>query len=168
MYDINKKLEETGKIKDVYIAKYLDRCANYLNKLDSYRHSLVKYAMSSRVDELFKAIRSDEFINEERRNFYAEFDRAFLDLFPDFVAAFNALLADDAQVVPKKGELLTTELRIFALIRLGVVDSSRIANFLGYSVATIYSYRSKMRNHARGDKEQFEQEVMNLFSSSLG
>jgi hypothetical protein len=167
MYDINKKLEETGKIKDVYIAKYLDRCASYLNKLDTYRHSLVKYAMASRVEELFKAIKSDEFINEERRSFYAEFDRTFLDLFPNFVEAFNALLDDDSPIIPKKDELLTTELRIFALIRLGVVDSSSIASFLGYSITTIYNYRSKVRSRAKGDKEQFEQRVMELFSSSL-
>jgi hypothetical protein len=167
MHDINKKLEETGKIKDVYIAKYLDRCASYLNKLDSYRHSLVKFAMASRVDELFKAIKSDEFINEERRNFYNEFDKSFLDLFPDFVTAFNELLTDEARIYPKPGELLTPELRIFALIRLGVTDSNRIASFLGYSLTTIYNYRSKTRNKARGSKEQFEQDVMNLFNSSL-
>jgi hypothetical protein len=167
MHDINKKLEETGKIKDMYIARYLDRCAGYLNKLDTYRHSLVKFAMASRVDELFKAIKSDEFISEERRNFYNEFDKSFLDLFPDFVSAFNELLVEEARIYPKPGELLTTELRIFALIRLGVTDSNRIAGFLGYSLTTIYNYRSKMRNRALGSKEQFEQNVMNLFNSSL-
>jgi hypothetical protein len=123
--------------------------------------------MASRVEELFKAIKSDEFINEERRSFYAEFDRTFLDLFPNFVEAFNALLDDDSPIIPKRDELLTTELRIFALIRLGVVDSSSIASFLGYSITTIYNYRSKVRSRAKGDKEQFEQRVMELFSSSL-
>jgi hypothetical protein len=166
MYDINKKLEETGRIKDVYIARYLDRCASYLNKLDSYRHSLVKFAMASRVEELFKAIKSDEFINEERRAFYSEFDKSFLELFPGFVGAFNNLLADDARITPKPGELLTIELRIFALIRLGVTDSSRIASFLGYSLTTIYNYRSKMRHRAKGSADSFEQEVMQLCATT--
>ena len=71
-------------------------------------------------------------------------------------------MVEEGRIYPKSGELLTTELRIFALIRLGVTDSNRIALFLGYSLATIYNYRSKMRNKAIGDKETFEQEVMNL------
>ncbi len=165
MSEVNKKLEETGKIKDVYIAKYLDRCANYLNKLDAYRRSLVKLAVTSRIDELFKAIKSEQFISDERKNFYNEFDRSFLELFPDFVNAFNSLIVEEGRIYPKSGELLTTELRIFALIRLGVTDSNRIASFLGYSLATIYNYRSKMRNKAIGSKERFEQDVMELFTS---
>ena len=83
-------------------------------------------------------------------------------LFPNFISAFNNLLVEEGRVYPKSDELLTTELRIFALIRLGVVDSNKIAHFLGYSLATIYNYRSRMRNKAAGDKDQFEQNVMNL------
>ena len=86
----------------------------------------------------------------------------FLKLFPNFISAFNNLLVEEGRVYPKSDELLTTELRIFALIRLGVVDSNKIAHFLGYSLATIYNYRSRMRNKAAGDKDMFEQNVMNL------
>ena len=74
----------------------------------------------------------------------------------------DKLLIEEGRIYPKSGELLTTELRIFALIRLGVTDSNKIAHFLGYSLATIYNYRSKIRNKAIGDKEQFEHDVMNL------
>ena len=153
MSAVNKELEQTGKIKEVYIARYLDRCVNYLDKLETYRRSLAKLAMSSRIDELFKAIKSEQFIRDERNEFYNEFDKSFLKLFPHFITSFNNLLVE---------ELLTTELRIFALIRLGVVDSNKIAHFLGYSLATIYNYRSRMRNKAAGDKDRFEQDVMNL------
>ena len=159
---VNKELEQTGKIKEVYIARYLDRCVNYLDKLETYRRSLAKLAMSSRIDDLFKAIKSEQFIRDERNEFYNEFDKSFLKLFPNFNTSFNNLLVEEARVYPKSDELLTTELRIFALIRLGVVDSNKIAHFLGYSLATIYNYRSRMRNKAVGDKDQFEQDVMNL------
>lgn len=159
---VNEELMLTGKIKEVYIARYLDRCVAYLDKLESYRRSLAKLAMASRIDDLFKAIKSEQFIRDERKEFYNEFDRSFLELFPNFISAFNDLLSEEGKMYPKSGEFLTTELRIFALIRLGVTDSSHIANFLGYSLATIYNYRSKMRNKAAGDKDSFEQEVMML------
>jgi hypothetical protein len=159
---VNGELAQTGKIKEVYIARYLDRCVIYLDQFEQYRRSLAKLAMAQRVEELYKTIKSDEFLRTERKAFYTEFDKAFLEIFPHFIDNFNALLVEDGRIYPKQGELLSTELRIFALIRLGVTDSNRIAHFLGYSLATVYNYRSKMRNRFVGDKEQFEKEVMKL------
>lgn len=158
----NNNLAQTGKIKEVYIARYLDRCVSYLEKLEQYRRSLEKLAMASRIDDLFKTIRSEQFLRDERKSFYNEFDKSFLELFPNFIEDFNNLLIDEGKIFPKPGEILNTELRIFALIRLGVTDANRIAHFLGYSLATVYNYRSKIRNKAKGNKENFEQEVMNL------
>ena len=159
---VNRELEQTGKVKEVYIAHYLDQCVSYLDKLESYRRSLGKLAMASRFDDLFKAIKSDQFIRDERKEFYHHFDKSFLELFPNFINSFNELLVEEGRLSPKPNELLNTELRIFALIRLGVTDSNAIAHFLGYSLATVYNYRSKIRNRTKGDKELFEQEVMNL------
>ena len=159
---VNSELAQTGKIKEAYIAHYLDRCVAYLDKLEAYRRSLAKLAMASRIDDLFKAIKSEQFIRDERKEFYHNFDKTFLELFPNFITAFNELLVEEGKLYPKSNELLNTELRIFALIRLGVTDSNAIAHFLGYSLATIYNYRSKMRHRAKGDKDNFEQEVMNL------
>lgn len=159
---LNQQLQQTGKIKEVYIARYLDRCVSYLDKLEQYRRSLEKLAMASRIEDLFKAIRSADFLREERKNFYNEFDKSFLELFPNFIHDFNNLLNEDGKIEPKSGEILNTELRIFALIRLGVTDANRIAHFFGYSLATVYNYRSKIRNKAKGDKDNFEQEVMRL------
>lgn len=158
----NHSLEQTGKIKEVYIARYLDRCVGYLDKLEQYRRSLEKLAMASKTDALFKAIRSDQFLKDERKAFYRDFDRSFLDLFPHFIEDFNNLLVEDGRITVKQGELLNTELRIFALIRLGVTDTNNIAHFLGYSLATVYNYRSKIRNKALGDKDKFEQQVMSV------
>lgn len=162
MRTVNKELEQTGKIKEMYIARYLDRCVIYLDKLESYRRSLAKLAMASKIEDLFKAIKSEQFLRDERKAFYMEFDKSFLELFPHFISAFNQLLEKDAHIYPKSGELLTTELRIFALIRLGITDSNQIAHFLGYSLATIYNYRSKLRNKALNNKETFERDVMRL------
>ena len=159
---LNQQLQQTGKIKEVYIARYLDRCVSYLDKLEQYRRSLEKLAMASRIEDLFKAIRSTDFLREERKNFYNEFDKSFLELFPNFIHDFNNLLNEDGKIEPKPGEILNTELRIFALIRLGVTDANRIAHFFGYSLATVYNYRSKIRNKAKGDKDNFEQEMMSL------
>ena len=159
---VNKELAQAGKIKEAYIAHYLDRCVAYLDKLEAYRRALGKLAMASRIDDLFKAIKSDQFIRDERKEFYHNFDKSFLELFPNFIKSFNNLLIEEGRLSPKPNELLNTELRIFALIRLGVTDSNAIAHFLGYSLATVYNYRSKIRNRAKGDKDTFEQEVMNL------
>lgn len=158
----NRTLEETGKIKEVYIARYLDRCVMYLEKLEQYRLSLDKLLRASKMDELVKLVRSDNFLQDERKAFYKEFDKSFLNLFPNFITDFNQLLTDEGKIYPKQNELLNTELRIFALIRLGVTDANSIAHFLGYSLATVYNYRSKIRGKARGDKDTFEQQVMNL------
>jgi hypothetical protein len=159
---VNKELAQTGKVKEAYIAHYLDQCVAYLDKLESYRRSLAKLAMASRIDDLFKAIKSEQFIKDERKEFYQSFDKSFLELFPHFIDSFNSLLVEEGKVYPKSTELLTTDLRIFALIRLGITDSNAIAHFLGYSLATVYNYRSRMKNKAIGDKDSFEQKVMNL------
>ena len=159
---VNRELAQTGKVKEVYIAHYLDQCVSYLDKLESYRRSLGKLAMASRFDDLFKAIKSDQFIRDERKEFYHQFDKSFLELFPNFINSFNELLVEEGRLSPKPNELLNTELRIFALIRLGVTDSNAIAHFLGYSLATVYNYRSRMKHRSKVDKDEFEQAVMNL------
>ena len=158
LQEINKELSQASKIKEEYIALYLNQCVIYLDKLDTYRRSLAKLAMASKLDDLFKTIKSEQFIRDERKNFYNEFDKSFLKLFPHFIKSFNDLMSEEGKLCPKSGEILSTELRIFALIRLGINDSSNIAHFLGYSLATVYSYRSKVRSKAL-DKEKFEELV---------
>lgn len=161
LQETNKELNQASKIKEEYIALYLNQCVIYLDKLDNYRRSLAKLAMASRLEELYKTIKSEQFIRDERKSFYNEFDKSFLRLFPHFVESFNGLMTDEGKLYPKSGEILSTELRIFALIRLGINDSASIAHFLGYSLATVYSYRSKVRSKAL-NKEQFEELVGSL------
>ena len=158
--EMNHTLSEANYIKEEYIGRYMDQCSTYLDKMDLYRRSLNKIAAAGRVEELYKAIKSSQFLEEELKDFYANFDMTFLQLFPNFVEEFNALLVEPMQ--PKQGELLNTELRIFALIRLGITDSTKIAQFLRYSVTTIYNYRTRVRNKALGERDEFEAKVMKI------
>ena len=158
--EMNHTLSEANYIKEEYIGRYMDQCSTYLDKMDLYRRSLNKIAAAGRVEELYKAIKSSQFLDEELKEFYANFDVTFLQLFPSFVEEFNALLTEPMQ--PKPGEQLNTELRIFALIRLGITDSTKIAQFLRYSVTTIYNYRTRVRNKAVGERDEFEAKVMQI------
>lgn len=163
--EANHSIAENSYLKEEYIGRYMDRCSVYLEKMDNYRRSLGKIAATGNVEELYKTIKSSKFIEGELKEFYTNFDNTFLQLFPTFVEDFNALLADDEQISLKAGERMNTELRIFALIRLGITDSVKIAQFLRYSVTTIYNYRTKVRNKAAGDRDLLEQEVMTIGKS---
>ena len=163
--EANHSIAENSYLKEEYIGRYMDQCSVYLEKMDNYRRSLGKIAATGNVEELYKNIKSSKFIEGELKEFYTNFDNTFLLLFPTFVEDFNALLADDEQISLKAGERMNTELRIFALIRLGITDSVKIAQFLRYSVTTIYNYRTKVRNKAAGDRDLLEQEVMTIGKS---
>ncbi len=158
----NDDLTESNQIKEEYIARFIKLCSTYIDKLDAYRRMVNKKIAANQTAELFKLTRSQDALDSELQELYVNFDTAFLHLFPDFVKKFNALLQEDERIVLKKGELLNTELRIFALIRLGIDDSSQIAEFLRYSVNTIYNYRAKVKNKAAVSREDFEEIVRNI------
>lgn len=158
----NIELSESNQIKEEYIARFIKLCSTYINRLDAYRRMVNKKVSAGQIAELLKITRSQDALDEELEELYANFDTAFLHLFPDFVKKFNDLLQENDQIVLKKDELLNTELRIFALIRLGIEDSSQIAEFLRYSVNTIYNYRAKVKNKARGSREDFEDLVRKI------
>ncbi len=160
--DINRTLTETDHIKEEYIGHFLGLCSVYIEKMERYRKKLLTQAKTGKPEELYKMIRSTQFIEDERTEFYTTFDESFLELFPDFVERFNALLPEDEKVILKPNEKLTTGLRIFALIRLGITDSAKIAEFLNYSLATIYNYRSRYRNKAIVPRDEFEQEILKI------
>ncbi|MCD8193696.1 MAG: DUF6377 domain-containing protein [Tannerellaceae bacterium] len=160
--EMNNILSETNFIKEEYVGRYMDLCSVYLDKLDTYRRSLGKLAAAGKPEDVYKALKSSAFIDEELKEFYAGFDSSFLRLFPTFVDDFNALLSEGEKIQLKPGERMNTELRIFALVRLGITDSAKIAQFLRYSVTTIYNYRTKARNRAAGERDDFENKVMKI------
>ena len=130
--------------------------------MSEYQHSLIKIASAGKVEDLYKALRSSTLIENELKDFYVYFDKSFLDMFPTFVEDFNNMLIPEGRIYPKIKGQLNIELRIFALIRLGISDSKKIAKFMRYSVTTIYNYRVKVRNAAKGDRNQLENEIMNI------
>lgn len=160
--EANHSIAENSYLKEEYIGRYMDQCSVYLEKMDNYRRSLGKLASGGKVEELYQRIKSTQFMEEELRDFYEDFDNTFLQLFPSFVEDFNSLLGENEHIHLKGNERMNTELRIFALIRLGITDSVKIAQFLRYSVTTIYNYRTKIRNKAKGDRELLEDEVLRI------
>ena len=162
LLESNTMLQQMDRVKEEYIALFLDRCQKYLSALEKYRKSLLKLAKSNQQSELMKKLKDDALIEAEQEKLYADFDEAFLDLHPHFVEKFNALLRPEERLTPKRHERLNTELRIFALIRLGVTDTAQIAQFLDYSMPTIYNYRSRIRNKSIYSKEEFDKKLMEL------
>lgn len=160
--DRNNQLSESNRVKEEYIAHFFDMCSTYINKLENYRKSLNKKASEKQLEELFKMLKSTTVVDTELEELYKNFDSIFLNLYPTFVRDFNSLLIKDEQVILKQGELLNTELRIFALIRLGITDSVKIAAFLRYSLSTIYNYRTKTRNKAAVSRDEFEEMVSKI------
>nr|WP_321333960.1 DUF6377 domain-containing protein [uncultured Bacteroides sp.] len=158
----NLDLSESNQIKEEYIGRFIKLCSTYIDRLDAYRRMVSKKISGGQAGELLKMARSQEALDLELKELYDNFDSAFLQLFPDFVKKFNQLLEEEGHILPKKGELLNTELRIFALIRLGIDDSSQIAEFLRYSVNTIYNYRAKVKNKARVSRDDFESQVLKI------
>ena len=156
----NEQLEISNHIKEEYIGRFLNLCSIYIDRLDTYRRMVNKKISSGQTEELLKMVRSRDVLDTGLKELYENFDTAFLHLFPDFVEKFNDLLQPEERIILRKGELLNTELRIFALIRLGIDDSSKIAEFLRYSVNTIYNYRAKVKNKARISREDFESRLM--------
>ena len=163
---INNHLSETNHIKEEYIGRFLNQCSIYIEKLEAYRKSLNKKAASHKMDELFEMLKSSQIIKDELREFYENFDSTFLNLFPNFVEQFNELLTEEDKVIPKQENCLTVELRIFALIRLGITDSAKIADFLRYSITTIYNYRSKFRKKSVVPNGKFEDVIAKIGSGN--
>jgi len=159
---LNSQLSESNRVKEEYIGRFMSLCSQYIDKLDSYRKMVNKKMKNKELDELFQISKSTELKEKELEELFLNFDSVFLHLFPNFVNDFNALLQPEMQVHPKEDNRLTTEIRIFALIRLGIEDSSKIAEFLHYSVNTIYNYRARIKNGALCDREQFERQVKTL------
>ncbi len=159
---LNKELTEANKLKESFIGLFFSILSENINATRQYKNHVLRYIRQGSVSDLVDEIEDLPPIDEDIAEFYKMFDRIFLDLYPDFVEKFNALLQDGAAITPKGEDLLTPELRIFALIKMDITDSSKIAALLHYSVNTIYNYRAKIKNKARGDRDSFEDAVKAL------
>ena len=157
--EANRQLDESSRVKEAYIGRFLTTCSLYIDKLDKLRLSVNKLVKNRQFDKVLELTRTAGMKSKDMEALYEHFDEVFLNLFPSFIEQINALLRPDAQFVLSNPKRLTTPLRVFALIRLGMDDSTRIAECLHYSVNTIYNYRAKVRNGALGKRDEFEQKV---------
>ena len=159
MHEANIKLNESNRVKDEYVGRFIHLCSFYIDRLDEMRKRVNKMVKSKDLDALYKFTEGNELRDKNLTDLYEMFDSTFLHLFPNFVEDFNALLQPESRITLSDPKILNTDIRIFALIRLGIEDSSRIAEFLHYSVNTIYNYRAKIKNGAIGDRDTFELQV---------
>ena len=159
LHALNEELHESSKVRQEYIALYLQNLSENISTTRQYKNHVLKYIRRGNDKYLIEEIEALPPIEDDIREFYQMFDRTFINLYPDFVEEFNALLAEGEAITPKGDDILTPELRVFALIKLGITESSKIASLLHYSANTVYNYRAKIKNKARGDRELFEEAV---------
>ena len=160
--DSNDNLKASNQIKTFYVGRYMEMTSLLIDRVDAWRKQLKGLAHDKKYDKLNSILSSHQFTQEQLNAFYADFDKAFVELFPHFVRDVQALLVPEAEIHIKEGEYLNTDLRVLALIRLGITDSKQISNFLRYSLSTIYNSRTRMRNLYRGNRDEFEQKVATL------
>lgn len=158
----NDKLNESNGVKEEYIGQFLGACSHYIDKLDKLRINVNKMVKNKQYNELYSMTKSSEVKEQELEELYANFDKVFLNLFPNFVEDLNGLLKEEYQIHLSSPDKLSAIVRVFALIRLGIDDSTKIAEFLHYAVNTIYNYRAKLRNGAIIDRNEFEKKVREL------
>lgn len=162
LQEANDHLMDSNHVKEEYVGRFMSLCSKNIDEQEALRHTVGRLLKARDFDRLRSLTNDPGGKDRALETFYAEFDHAFLHLFPTFVDDFNALLKPEARIVPTDKEQLTTALRIFALIRLGIDDSSKIAQFLHYSVNTIYNYRAKVKNGALANRDDFEAQIKTI------
>ncbi|MDR0763609.1 MAG: DUF6377 domain-containing protein [Bacteroidales bacterium] len=162
LQNANEALTESNRIKEEYIGQFIRMCSLYIERLDEYRRLVIKRIKGKQIDELLKISEEERESRRETDDLLHDFDVAFLNIFPNFVEKFNKLLLPDKQITLKKDEILNTELRVYALIRLGITDSAKIAEFLHLSASTVYNTRVKVKNKAIITREEFDDRVKNI------
>lgn len=161
LHDLNALLVDTNRKRERLAKLYIDLCAKYIARLKKQQTLVKRKIKANQITELLSQLSSERLSEEDATTFLSRFDKAFLDLYPDFTEELNSLLLPEGQIQSKSTDELTTEQRIMALIRLGVKESAEIADLLFYSPQTIYNYRSVLKGKAI-NKETFEEEVMKL------
>ena len=157
----NLQLIEDDKIKNAYIGRSFYTNAEYIAKLEKLFLTIDRKITARQYDDL-RSMTKQSTLDAERENMYEAFDQTFLKLFPNFVERYNQLFSEQDRRLPSNDQSLTSEMRIFALIRLGISDSERIAKFLDYSVHTVNTYKTRIKNRSTVENDQFEQCIMEI------
>ena len=159
----NDELVNTNAKRELMANAFIMLCYQYIERLDSQRKLVIRKIKANQQNELLSILSSSKRGTEESQNFFSQFDKIFLSLYPSFVNELNSLLIPEAQIELKEDNELTPTLRVAALVRLGVTESPKIAGILSYSLQTIYNYRSTLKNSAI-DKEHFEENLQKVCS----
>ena len=162
MKKANEQLRESNLVKEEYVGYVFAICSNYISKLEEFRKDINRKAKAKMLKEILSMTDKETVVQDELKEFYQNFDAIFLRLYPTFVEDFNALLNPEERIVPGKGELLNTDLRIYALVRLGINDSVKISEFLHCSPQTIYNNRLKVRNKSKLSKTEFTEALRKI------
>lgn len=161
LQETNDRLEEANRIKTVYIGKSFYSNSEYIKKVEKLYQMVERKVAARQFDDLRRSLK-ESLIKAEREKMYEVFDETFLKLFPDFVEKFNSLFEEKDRKIPENANSLTNEMRIFALIRLGITNTNEIASFLDYSVHTVNTYKTRVKNKSFVGNEQFEQRIMSI------
>lgn len=164
---INGRLTEDAHIKEEYIGYFFDVISSYIEKLEKIKRT-VDMKLSVRKYDDIQLIVNNIQVKKEREKLFHTFDRVFLKIFPNFIESFNSMFKPEDQIWPKDNEVLTTDLRIFALIRLGISDNERIANILEYTEKTIYVYKMRLKAKSICPSDQFDQKIMKIEAANIG
>lgn len=159
--ELNRRISQADKVKEEYIISFLEGLSDQISIVRAEDNRFRNLLKQGKAEQLLKELSISSRSEKAREEFYSTFDHTFLAMYPGFIEQFNSLLKEEARIYPPKGKL-NTELRIFALIRLGVDDSKKIAEMLDYSVSTIYNYKVSIKNAALGDRDKFEEKVKNI------
>lgn len=160
---MKQELQDANQTKDVYISQFLSLCSIYMDKLKQFGKVVNRKISAGQVDDLYKLTKSGKFVEEQSADFYKVFDDAFLHIYPNFVESVNSLLRPEERIVLAEDEQLNSDLRILAFMRLGIDDTTRVAQILNFSVNTIYAYRNRLRNRAI-NRATFESDIMAIGS----
>ncbi len=163
---INGKLSEDTHIKEEYIGYFFNLISGYILKLEKLKRSVERKITTKKYDDVLASVNEIN-IKKERETLFYTFDHVFLKIFPNFISSFNALFKEEDQIWPKDHEVLNTDLRIFALMRLGITDNETIANILEYSVNTIYVYKMRIKAKAIVPSDQFDHRIMDIKAVDL-
>lgn len=161
--EINHQLREADKIKEVYIGYYFNINSNYINKIEDVLKAIDQKLVAKKYEDI-RFIINNINLKRERDELFVNFDKVFLKLFPDFINIYNSYFHEEDKIILKDNQLLNTELRIFALIRMGINDTEKIAKLLDYSVNTIYTYKTKVKSKSILPNEEFEKRIMEIMT----
>lgn len=158
---LNCNLSESNQIKEQYIHSFLEMCTEYIHRLENFKRIVGGKIKTGQSGEILKLIESTEAKNQELKELYRNFDKAFLNVYRNFVPEVNKLLRPEEAYIEKPKDSLSQELRVYAMIRLGVNDNNQIATFLHYTIRTVYNYRSKVKLKAIYP-DSFEEDLMKI------